>query len=394
MVSNTTPPIVEAVGLSKVFRDFWMRTKARAVDHIDFEIRPGEIFGLLGPNGSGKSTTIKMILGLLHKTSGRLVVFGKAPSDVMVKKHIGFLPEESYLYRYLNPVETLDYYGRLFGLDRATRKSRTEELLEMVGLTHVAHRAIGEFSKGMTRRIGIAQALINDPEFLILDEPTSGLDPIGTKQVKDLLLNLKARNKTILLSSHLLADVQDVCDRMVMLYGGTIRAEGNVHDLLEDSNSTVIQAPRLKPATIDRIEKVLQEEEGVGIERISQPRQRLEDLFLEIVEAAQREHIETSGVTDTGGTADFLRHQEGETLIDTLVSQSESVEDVRSVEVVQSDTTEVDDDVLSSLVDAAPAPEVRASEVKQAEQGPAEVDHTMIDDLIGGEPSRDDSEPA
>ena len=131
MVNNATPPIVEAVGLSKVFRDFWMRTKANAVDHIDFEIRPGEIFGLLGPNGSGKSTTIKMILGLLHKTSGRLVVFGKAPSDVSVKKHIGFLPEESYLYRYLNPVETLDYYGRLFGLDRATRRSRTEELLEM-----------------------------------------------------------------------------------------------------------------------------------------------------------------------------------------------------------------------------------------------------------------------
>ncbi|MCH2148454.1 MAG: ABC transporter ATP-binding protein, partial [Phycisphaerales bacterium] len=378
MVSNTTPPIVEAVGLSKVFRDFWMRTKARAVDHIDFEIRPGEIFGLLGPNGSGKSTTIKMILGLLHKTSGRLVVFGKAPSDVMVKKHIGFLPEESYLYRYLNPVETLDYYGRLFGLDRATRKSRTEELLEMVGLTHVAHRAIGEFSKGMTRRIGIAQALINDPEFLILDEPTSGLDPIGTKQVKDLLLNLKARNKTILLSSHLLADVQDVCDRMVMLYGGTIRAEGSVHDLLEDSKSTVIQAPRLKPATIDRIEKVLQEEEGVGIERISQPRQRLEDLFLEIVEAAQREHVETSGATDTGGTADFLRHQEGDTLIDTLVSQSESAEHVRSVEVVQSDTAKVDDDVLNSLVDAAPAPEIRASEVKQTAQEPADVDHSMI----------------
>jgi ABC-2 type transport system ATP-binding protein len=392
MVKSTMPPIVEAVGLSKVFRDFWMRTKARAVDHIDFEIRPGEIFGLLGPNGSGKSTTIKMILGLLHKTSGRLVVFGKSPSDVMVKRHIGFLPEESYLYRYLNPVETLDYYGRLFGLDRATRKSRTEELLEMVGLTHVAHRAIGEFSKGMTRRIGIAQALINDPEFLILDEPTSGLDPIGTKQVKDLLLNLKARNKTILLSSHLLSDVQDVCDRMVMLYGGKIRVEGNVHDLLEDTNSTVIQTPRLKSTTIDRIEKVIQEEEGVGIERVSQPRQRLEDLFLEIVEAAQREHVETSGVTDTGGTADFLRHQEGDTLIDSLVSDSAAVEQVRSVEVVHTEKAAVDEDVLSSLVDAAPELEVRSNEVQQADQDPEEVDHSVIDDLIGDTPSRDDSE--
>ena len=392
MVKSTMPPIVEAVGLSKVFRDFWMRTKARAVDHIDFEIRPGEIFGLLGPNGSGKSTTIKMILGLLHKTSGRLVVFGKSPSDVMVKRHIGFLPEESYLYRYLNPVETLDYYGRLFGLDRATRKSRTEELLEMVGLTHVAHRAIGEFSKGMTRRIGIAQALINDPEFLILDEPTSGLDPIGTKQVKDLLLNLKARNKTILLSSHLLSDVQDVCDRMVMLYGGKIRAEGNVHDLLEDTNSTVIQTPRLKSTTIDRIEKVIREEEGVGIERVSQPRQRLEDLFLEIVEAAQREHVETSGVTDTGGTADFLRHQEGDTLIESLVSDAAAAAPARSVEVVHSDEVVVDEDVLSSLVDAAPEPEARSNEVQQGDKGPEDVDHSVIDDLIGGSPSRDDSE--
>ena len=156
-------PLVQAVGLRKVFRDFWMREKARAVDGIDFEIRPNEIFGLLGPNGSGKSTTIKMILGLLNPTGGRLTVFGKLPTDVAVKRHIGFLPEESYLYRYLTATETLDYYGKLFGLDRRTRRRRTGELLDMVGLPHMAHRAVGEFSKGMTRRIGIAQALINDP---------------------------------------------------------------------------------------------------------------------------------------------------------------------------------------------------------------------------------------
>ncbi|MBM43664.1 MAG: ABC transporter ATP-binding protein [Phycisphaerae bacterium] len=385
MVTNSTPPIVEAVGLTKVFKDFWMRTKARAVDHVDFEIRPGEIFGLLGPNGSGKSTTIKMILGLLHKTSGRLAVFGKAPSEVSIKKHIGFLPEESYLYRFLNPLETLDYYGRLFGLDRATRKSRTEELLEMVGLTHVAHRPIGEFSKGMTRRIGIAQALINDPEFLILDEPTSGLDPIGTKQVKDLLLNLKARKKTILLSSHLLADVQDVCDRMVMLYGGMIRVEGAVDDLLEDTNRTVIQVPRLKAETIQRIEQVLQEEEGIAIERVSQPRQRLEDLFLDIVEAARREEVETSGVTETGHTAEFLRQQEGDDLIDTLVSESKVEEPTRAVEVVEEPETSEADAVLDSLVDAAPEPRTRATEVTSIPDAPEDVDQSMIDDLLGGE---------
>ncbi len=393
MVTNTTPPIVEAVGLTKVFKDFWMRTKARAVDHIDFEIQPGEIFGLLGPNGSGKSTTIKMILGLLHKTSGRLAVFGKSPSEVSIKKHIGFLPEESYLYRFLNPIETLDYYGRLFGLDRATRKSRTEELLEMVGLTHVAHRPIGEFSKGMTRRIGIAQALINDPEFLILDEPTSGLDPIGTKQVKDLLLNLKARRKTILLSSHLLADVQDVCDRMVMLYGGMIRVEGTVEDLLEDTNRTVIQVPRLKPGTIQRIEKVLQEEEGVAIERVSQPRQRLEDLFLDIVETARLEQVETSGVTDTGHTAEFLRMQEGDELIDTLVSEADAVEPARAHEVVKEPESSEAGDMLDLLVDTAPEPVSRATEVTSVPDAPEDVDQSMIDDLLGGEQQDKKQEP-
>jgi ABC-2 type transport system ATP-binding protein len=173
---DTSGRIVDAVGLTKTFTDFWMRSTAKAVDGIDFHIERHEIFGLLGPNGSGKSTTIKMILGLLHRTRGRLVVFGRDPSDVAVKRKIGYLPEESYLYRYLNPTETLDYYGKLFGLDRRTRNRRTAELLEMVGLSGVAHRPAGEFSKGMARRLGLAQALVNDPELLILDEPTSFLN--------------------------------------------------------------------------------------------------------------------------------------------------------------------------------------------------------------------------
>src|SRR5690606_39128323 len=172
----------------------------------------------------------------------------------------------------LNPRETLDYYGRLFGLDSRTCRRRTDELLEMVGLTQVAHRAIGEFSKGMTRRIGIAQALINDPDFLILDEPTSGLDPIGTRQVKDLILELGKRGKTILLSSHLLADVEDVCDRMVMLYGGKIRAQGTVDELLCDTQRTMIEVPRLKEETISRIEQIIQEQEGFAIDKVHAPR--------------------------------------------------------------------------------------------------------------------------
>src|SRR5262245_40978667 len=149
MVAGDREVFVEAVGLTKIFKDFWMRTKARAVDNVDLRIGARDVFGLLGPNGSGKSTIIKMILGLLHPSRGRLTVLGRAPTDVSIKKRIGFLPEESYLYRFLNPRETLDYYGRLFGLDGRTRRRRIDELLEMVGLAHVAHRPIGEFSKGM-----------------------------------------------------------------------------------------------------------------------------------------------------------------------------------------------------------------------------------------------------
>jgi len=383
--------VVEAVGLTKVFRDFWMRTKARAVDHIDFHIEPGEIFGLLGPNGSGKSTTIKMILGLLNKTSGRLVIFGRNPSDVLIKKRIGFLPEESYLYRFLNARETLDYYGRLFNLDRNTRKRRTEELLEMVGLSKVAHRPIGEFSKGMTRRIGIAQALVNDPDFLILDEPTSGLDPIGTKQVKDLLLELKSRNKTILLSSHLLSDVQDVCDRMVMLYGGTIQASGTVDEMLKDSDHTVIEAPRLKPETIAKVESVIQDMEGVAIDRIREPRQRLEDVFMKMVQQAQEKKIETSGAAETGETASFLRQEaEGGDLIESLVTQREVSPAAIAVEASdeQADDGEVRQQVLDTLSSEVEKPAV--AKVKgPVPEAPKDVDSGLIEGLMSDDTDKE-----
>ena len=171
--------VIRAVGLTKTFKDFWGRPKARAVDNVDFEVRRGEVFGLLGPNGSGKSTTIKMLLGLLYPTKGQVTVFGESPRDVKTKARIGYLPEESYLYRYLSPGETLDFFGNLFALDAGDRQKRTEQLIEMVGLGNARTRTVGEFSKGMQRRIGLAQALINDPDLVILDEPTAGLDPIG-----------------------------------------------------------------------------------------------------------------------------------------------------------------------------------------------------------------------
>lgn len=395
---NTRPVIVQAVGLTKTFKDFWLRDKARAVDGISFDIYANEIFGLLGPNGSGKSTTIKMILGLLHVTRGKLTVFGKAPSDVMIKKRIGFLPEESYLYRFLNPRETLDYYGKLFGLDRRTRQRRTEQLLDMVGLNQVHNRPVGEFSKGMQRRIGIAQALINDPDFLILDEPTSGLDPIGTRQVKDLIIELGRRGKTILLSSHLLADVEDVCDRMVMLYGGKIRAQGTAAELLNDTNHTVIESPRLKPETISLIEKVLQEAEGVGIEKVTVPRQRLEQLFLDIVERARREQIATSGALSGGETAEFLRASEGEGLIDSLTRDQPEVVRARAVEhgaAAAEAAQRQKDEVLESLLKPKQVDEerpIRAVEKTAMPERPKEVDESVISSLLGGDGSKTKSD--
>ncbi len=400
IVSENSYNVVEAVGLSKVFKDFWLRTKARAVDNVTFEIRAHEIFGLLGPNGSGKSTIIKIILGLLHKTRGRISVFGRSPSEVNIKKRIGFLPEESYLYRFLNPQETLDYYGKLFGLDRRTRRRRIDELLDMLGLTHVAHRPIGEFSKGMTRRIGIAQALINDPDFLILDEPTSGLDPIGTRQVKDLIIEMGKRGKTVLLSSHLLADVEDVCDRMVMLYGGKIRAQGTVDDLLSDTERTVIYTSRLAPETISKVEQVLEQAEGKCIDKVEVPRQRLEHFFMELVEQARKEDVSTSGVIHGGETADFLRAEDaqGDELIETLLSEQEQVAPAREVAQASAATSppvqEQRDEVLADLLQEEPAPAaISRTEPPVAPEAPKDVDDSAIESLLGDTKGESTAEP-
>jgi ABC-2 type transport system ATP-binding protein len=391
-VSNSDS-VVDAVGLTKIFRDFWMRPKARAVDKITFQIHKGELFGLLGPNGSGKSTTIKLILGLLNRTSGRLTVFGRSPFDVATKRFIGFLPEESYLYPYLNSHETLDYYGRLYGLDRKTRQRRTGELLDMVGLSKVAHRHVGEFSKGMMRRIGLAQALINDPEFLILDEPTSGLDPIGTRQVKDLLIEMRRRGKTILLSSHLLSDVQDVCDRMAILYGGRIHAEGTSNELLIESDHTIIRTPRIRnDQTILEIERILQEREGIAIESVKQPRQNLESFFIQIVDKARAMKVATSGV-DVGDTAPFLRGEEqGEVLIDKLVESHQQSK--RSVEEeTGGDESEAQDkSMLDLLVNTDDEP-ARAQEAKSEQSTPEEADASVIEKLLSGDDKEEEQDP-
>jgi ABC-2 type transport system ATP-binding protein len=299
--------VVAVRGLTKVFKDFWGRPKAKAVDNVDFEVRRGEVFGLLGPNGSGKSTTVKMLLGLLYPTKGQIEVFHHSPRHVATKSRIGYLPEESYLYRYLNSNETLNFFGNLFELPAQDRQQRSEQLLEMVGLDKARRRLVGEFSKGMQRRIGLAQALINDPDLVILDEPTAGLDPIGCREVKDLILALARRGKTIILSSHLLADVEDVCDRVVIYYGGKVQAMGTLTELLAKPDSMRITTPLLPRETVQRILDTIRKDVAEDKVRIDTPTQNLESYFLGVVQKAKQSETETSGATSGHRVAAYLR---------------------------------------------------------------------------------------
>lgn len=314
--------IVRAVGLTKVFRDFWGRPKAKAVNDISFTIEPGEVIGLLGPNGSGKSTTVKMLLGLLYPTGGILNVLGRSPRAVETKREIGYLPEESYLYKYLTAEETLDFFGSLFNLSRADRKMRIDQLLDMVGMAHARRRRVGEFSKGMARRIGLAQAMINDPEFLILDEPTSGLDPLGCKEVKDLILTLKKRGKTVLITSHLLSDIEDVCDRVMILYGGKIRAMGELNKLLTVSDENRIVTPALPPAAMNEVLRILRENLNGEEFLVDHPRRTLEEFFLEVISKAKSDNVETAGVAGGGKIAEYLsRGDEKSAVLESLVRE-------------------------------------------------------------------------
>ncbi len=278
-------PPVRTEGLSKVYTDFWGRHKVHALVGLDLALERGEVFGLLGPNGSGKSTTIKLLLGLIFPTAGRARVLGLPPGKAAVNQRIGYLPEESYLHRFLTGEETIDFYGRVFGLGRQARRRRTADLLDLVGLDRRARaRRLGEYSKGMSRRIGLAQALVNDPELLLLDEPTTGLDPIGTREMKDLILRLKDEGKTILLSSHLLADVQDVCDRIGILARGKLVELGRVRDLLTVRNVVQVQ---VKGASEKARDAMVAAARRAGAEVVSaeHPATTLEDLFLRVVAA-------------------------------------------------------------------------------------------------------------
>jgi ABC-2 type transport system ATP-binding protein len=276
--------IVETRNLTKVYRDFWGRRKKTALRALNLSINRGEIFGLLGPNGSGKTTTIKLLLGLLFPTEGDALVFNESAATVKKNERIGYLPEESYLYRFLNAEETLDFYGRLFNLAPEVRRKRAAELIEKVGLANDKKRILKEYSKGMRQRIGLAQALINDPEFVILDEPTSGLDPLGTRWMKDLILDLRDQGKTVLMCSHRLEDVQDICDRIAILYDGELQELGKVSTLLEDAKRVELRADGIPVS--DELKRDLQaviERHGGRLESFGHPTTTLEDLFLRIV---------------------------------------------------------------------------------------------------------------
>ncbi|OGV49327.1 MAG: ABC transporter ATP-binding protein [Lentisphaerae bacterium GWF2_44_16] len=357
------PVIINSVGLSKEFRDFWNRPKARAVNDIDFQVYEGEIVGLLGPNGSGKSTTVKMLLGLLYPTAGNLTIFGRSPRDVKTKEQIGYLPEESYLYKYLTALETLDFFGSLFNLSAAERRSRSEQLLEMVGLSHARKRPVGEFSKGMARRIGLAQAMINDPSLLILDEPTSGLDPLGCKEVKDLIMLLKKRGKTVVVTSHLLSDVEDVCDRVIILYGGKIRATGTLNELLTIPEESRITTPLLKPEITEKVLKILRENLKDENFSIDHPRKNLEEFFLEVINKAKADSVETAGVVSGGRIADYLTHpSDSKSVLEELTRAPEPVQELK--EEVLEKAPEVKMEKIQELV-TEEAPEIKIQEQEE-----------------------------
>src|SRR6476646_4847210 len=282
-MTSANSEAVLAENLTKIYTDFWGRPKVRALDDLNLTIHRGEVFGLLGPNGSGKSTTIKLLLGLIFPSDGRASILGQPAGSTDINAKIVFLPEESYLYRFLNGEETLKFYGRLFKMDRRTLNRRVPELLDIVGLDQKSRkRKLREYSKGMARRIGLAQALINNPDLILLDEPTTGLDPIGTREMKDLILSLKAQGKTVLLCSHPLADVQDVCDRITILFRGKMQTLGDVKDLLQVKDITQVQATGLSDGQLEELKQFLSRM-GAGQVQITHPTTTLEDLFVRVV---------------------------------------------------------------------------------------------------------------
>jgi len=228
-------PVIELRGLTKAYRGHLGIGRSLALDGLDLTVEPGQVFGLLGPNGAGKTTTLKLILGLLRADRGEVRLFGHPASDPAVRSRLGYLPENPYFYEYLTAEEFLDFYGRLQGMSRAARRVRVKAMLERVGLGNRASTALRKFSKGMVQRLGVAQAIQHDPELVILDEPMSGLDPIGRREVRDLILELRRAGRTVFFSSHILQDAEMICDRVAILDRGRLRSTGRLGDLVSSA---------------------------------------------------------------------------------------------------------------------------------------------------------------
>lgn len=380
---------IETFALTKIFPDWWGRAKVVAVDNLDLQIKHNEVYGLLGPNGSGKTTTMKILLSLLHPSKGAAQILGGSSRDPKISERVGYLPEESYLYKYLTARETLDFYGRLFGLSRKVRKARIDDLLGMVGLTSMANRQVGTYSKGMARRIGLAQALINDPEVLILDEPTSGMDPIGTRQMKDMIIQFAKRGKTVLLCSHLLADVEDVCDRIGILYGGRMQKEGTVDTLLQKTDQKQIVTSAISDKALEQIREIIKNEKADC--DISSPMDKLEQFFIRTVESAQEENQATSGAVNTGQISGFLKEQKPakqpeKGVLDDLVSATVESEPVEPVAVSKSKAVEMPEegpksDLLDKLTKTATVEDTGDAVV--TEETTDAVETTGVEDIGG-----------
>ena len=274
-------PAVQIENITKSFPVPLRRQRVMAVQNLSLTVQPGEVYGLLGPNGCGKSTTLKILLGLVTPNSGRALIFGKDSREYRSRRDVGFLPENPYFYKFLTAAETLAFYGKICGLSGKILATRIDELIELVGLRDARDRRVGGFSKGMLQRIGLAQALIQDPGLVVLDEPTAGVDPAGSHQIRDLILDLKKRGKTVLLTSHLLEQVQEICDRVGIMARGEMIREGSLDDLVRVKNQTEFVIENSTPELAAQIQSLVAASRA-SLVATCQPERSLETVFLEL----------------------------------------------------------------------------------------------------------------
>ncbi|NQT93424.1 MAG: ABC transporter ATP-binding protein [Lentisphaerae bacterium] len=374
MSESESSIMIDGRGVTKVFKDFWGRPRVTAVRGVDIQVSEGMIFGLLGPNGAGKSTLIKMVLGHLYPTAGTLRVLGRPPVDVEAKSRLGYLPERPVFYKTLTAEEILELFGQILGLRKPEIARRTDQLLEMVGLQGARRRPVGGFSHGMSRRLGLAQALLNDPDLLLLDEPTAGLDPIGCHEVKNLILTLAKRGKTVVMSSHLLADVQNVCDEIMIMYGGRVQQTGSVSELLAQADEVQIRAPRVSEKLLASVRSQLAAETDEKAVHVSVPTRSLEHYFLDVVRRANEDRQETAGAQMGAGVAAYLKSDATDEALLNELTRAKTVVAPEALECVPA----VDSAILDELTgnnDAAPGQE------SSGDEGKADVDQGMLDNL-------------